>query len=342
MKTWLRRIALALLILVIAAVVAGSAYERIGRRAARRDHPPRGTLVDVGGRRLQLDCRGTGTPTVVLESGLDINGSLAWGTVHDSLAATTRTCAYSRAGIVWSDPRHDPFTASGVAADLHAARQAAGERTPMVMVGHSLRGPLILTYTGRFPDEVAGLVMVDASHPDQEERLKAFMPEGAIPAMTTMKVGAALSWTGLVRLLTRGSQEPSAQPEADRRAMASYASTSLGGALRELEGLEPVLREAGQYRQLGDRPLVVLTAMKPLSEAERAGAGMSEAQAVGMKQAWLAMQREQATWSSRSRHEVLDDASHYVQFDRPDVVIRAVRDVVTEVRSTGVGSGAVR
>jgi pimeloyl-ACP methyl ester carboxylesterase len=341
MKKWLRRFGLAVLVIVLAAVVSGSAYEWFGRRSARRDHPPRGTLVDIGGRRIQLDCRGTGTPTIVLESGLDILGSLSWGSVHDSLAGTTRTCAYSRAGIVWSDRRSDPFTGSGVADDLHAALQAAGERSPFVLAGHSLGGPLILAYTGRFPDQVAGMVMVDASHPDQLERLKPFMSEGEVPAMTAMKVGAALSWSGLVRFLTRNGQGQVAQPEADKRAMESYASTSLGGALREFEGLEVVLREAGQYRQLGDRPLVVLTAMKPLSEEERAGAGMSEAQAAGMKQAWLAMHRDEATWSSRSRHEVLDDASHYIQFDRPDVVIRAVREVVGEVRAQGAARAAV-
>jgi pimeloyl-ACP methyl ester carboxylesterase len=342
MKQWLRRIGLAVLVVVIAAVVSGSAYEWFGRRSARRYHPPRGTLVDVDGRRLQLDCRGTGTPTVVLESGLDIIGSLSWGLVHDSLAATARTCAYIRAGIVWSDPRQDPFTASGVADDLHAALRAAGERGPLVLAGHSLGGPLILTFTGRFPDEVAGLVMVDASHPDQLERLKPYMPGGEMPSVTPLKVGAALSWSGLVRLLTRGSQQQAAQPDADKRAVETYASTSLGGALRELEGLEQVLGEAGQYRQLGDRPLVVLTAMKPPTAAERAASGMSEEQAVGMKQAWLVMQREEATWSSRSRHEVLDDASHYIQFDRPDVVIRAVREVVADVRAGGAAAAETR
>lgn len=342
MKKWLRRIGLGLLVLLIALVAGGSAYEWMGRRAARREHPPRGTLLDIGGRRLQLDCRGTGSPTVVLESGLDTFGALSWGLVHDSLAATTRTCAYSRAGVVWSDPRGDALTGSGVAADLHAALQAGGEQAPFVMVGHSLGGPLILTYTGRYPGQVAGLVMVDASHPDQLVRLAPFMPGGAMPSMTPLKVASALSWTGLVRLATRGAEGQKAQPEGDRRAVNAYTATSLGAALRELDALARVLDEAKQFQSLGDRPLVVLTAMKPATADERAAMGVSEAQAVGMKQAWHALHVEQATWSTRSRHQLVEDASHYIQFDRPDVVIAAVREVVGMVRGSAAAAGAGR
>src|SRR5688572_8575029 len=104
MLKWLRRIGLGFVALVLLLVSVGAAYEAMGRRNARRDFPPPGRLVDIGGRRIHLDCRGTGSPIVVLEAGLDTRGSLAWGTVHDSIAKTTRTCAYSRAGIMWSDP----------------------------------------------------------------------------------------------------------------------------------------------------------------------------------------------------------------------------------------------
>jgi len=109
--------------------------------------PLQGKLVDIGGRRIQLDCRGTGSPIVIFESGLDINGSLSWSAVHDEIAKTTRACAYSRAGIMWSDPKDGPQNAKTIAEDLHAALAAAGEKPPFVLVGHSLGGPYIMTYT---------------------------------------------------------------------------------------------------------------------------------------------------------------------------------------------------
>ena len=109
------RIALAAACLLTVIVVSGASVEELMRHRAARDYPAPGRLVDVGGRRLQIDCRGSGSPTVVLESGLDVLGSLSWAAVHDALARTTRVCAYSRAGILWSDPSPAPFDGRRVA-----------------------------------------------------------------------------------------------------------------------------------------------------------------------------------------------------------------------------------
>ena len=115
MKRWIRRIALGLVGLVVLVVAVGAAYEAFARRRAARTYPPPGKLVDIGGRHMQLDCRGAGSPTVVFESGLDVAGSLSWSAVHDSIARTTRACAYSRAGIMWSEPRPTAWTAKSAA-----------------------------------------------------------------------------------------------------------------------------------------------------------------------------------------------------------------------------------
>jgi len=104
-RRWVTRVALTAACVLAIVVVAGASIEGLMRYRAARDYPAPGRLVDVGGRRLQIDCRGSGSPTVVLESGLDNLGSLSWAAVHDSLARTTRVCAYSRAGMLWSDPR---------------------------------------------------------------------------------------------------------------------------------------------------------------------------------------------------------------------------------------------
>ena len=129
-------------------LLSGATYEAAMRRQAFREFKVPGRLVDVGGgRRIQIDCRGQGSPTVVLEAGLDGYGSLAWATVHDSIAVTSRVCAYSRAGIMWSDPSSGEFSSESVARDLHAALEAAGESAPLVLVAHSLGGPYAMTFT---------------------------------------------------------------------------------------------------------------------------------------------------------------------------------------------------
>ena len=305
------------------------------RARVARQYPVAGRLVDIGGgRRIQLDCRGSGSPTVVLESGLDTYGSLSWALVHDSLATTSRTCAYSRAGVMWSDAAAGAFDSKTVAEDLHAALTTAGERAPLVLVGHSLGGPYSLIFTGLYPADVAGLVFVDASHPDQLERLRQATGKSMEAPTGMLSAVAALSWTGIMRLLPDGA--PPKLPPAAISAAGAYTSTSLGPTLDELKGLAATLEAAGRYRQLADRPLVVLTAMAPMPADVLKTVGMTREQGDRMQAAWKALHDEEAMWSTHSRHELVPDATHYIQLDRPDVVIRAVREVVGAVRNGSV------
>lgn len=329
----LGRLARALGVPLALALIAGSGYEWFARHAARRDFPPPGRLVDIGGRRIQLDCRGTGTPIVVLESGLDIGGSTAWSAVHDSLASITRTCAYSRAGIMWSDEAPGATTPKGVADDLHATLVAAGETPPYVLVGHSLGGPYTMIYTKYYGADVAGMVMVDASHPEQEQRFAALSPKLGTQSLGLWKFLSALSWTGAWRVLTSGNVPMPNQSASVAHAVHAYTPTSFAATLKEGDALTAVLAEAGTFRHLGDRPLFVLTANKPPTAAELAATGNTAAKDSAMRAVWRGMQDDEATWSTRSQHRVLDDASHYIQYWRPDAVIDAVRSVVYRARA---------
>jgi len=329
---WVRRVAIGLAGVILLLVLAGAVYEFFARRSAASAYPPPGTLVDIGGRRIHLDCRGSGAPVVILESGLDVNGSLAWYKVHDTLAKKTRTCAYDRAGIMWSDPSRGVRDGDHVARDLHAALTAADIGGPLVLVGHSLGGPYIMNYTRQFGAAVKGLVFVDASHPDQLEKLVA-------PGKAKMKVElpvpiralSALAWAGLPRVLS-GVLSPE-EDSAVTPARNAYTPTSLPRMIDELDSLEITLRQAGTFRTLGDRPLVVLSGAKPYPKAVLAAQGLSEAEGRAQLARWLDLHRDEARWSTRSKHEILSDAGHYVQMDRPDSVINAVNGVVDQVRA---------
>jgi pimeloyl-ACP methyl ester carboxylesterase len=337
MMRWVKRIALILGGLIVAAILVGASYEQIMRWRAAREFPVQGRLVDIGGRHMQIDCRGSGAPTVVFESGLDTMGSLSWAAVHDTIAATTRACAYSRAGIMWSERRAGQFEPDGEARDLHALLVAAGERGPFVMVGHSLGGPYIMNFTRLFPQDVAGLVFVDASHPDQVGRMTQAAGKKMEAGKGMMKAASALSWTGIPRLVAAHS-ENSTVPVQAKLADNAYLSRSLGSALQELDSLDATFAAAGQLRQLEDRPVVVLTATKPYPAATLKAMQMTTEQAQRIQAAWKDMHNDEASWSRHSRHELVPDATHYIQFDRPDVVIAAVREVVNDVRSEGAAA----
>lgn len=283
---------------------------------------------------MQLDCRGAGAPLVVFESGLDINGPLSWTRVHDDVAKVTRACTYSRAGLMWSDPRAVPVSAKAIADDLHATLENAGERGPLVLVGHSLGGPYVLTFTYRYDVEVAGMVLVEATHPDQIARLAAVHFTRPTPSRT-QRMAVALAWTGIIRLMSPGRMAPENEPPEAVRAMAAHAPATVRALLEESDAYPETLREAGAFRSFGDRPLYVLTAMPPVTEEDTMTLKMTREEIERIHDARRTLHDEEAAWSSHSRHEIVTDSDHVVQLDRPDVVIKAVEWVVEAVRARG-------
>jgi len=307
----------------------GMVWEQVERRKVAARYPAPGRLVDIGGRRIQIECRGTGSPTVVFETGLDYYGSLAWAKVYDRVAEFTRTCAYSRAGIVWSDDKPGPHDGLGIAHDLHATLAAAGEKGPFVMAGLSMGGPCITIYTGLYGDQVAGLVYVDSSHPDQLQRFETALGKQSSDKAFIQSLGGMVGWTGIPRLVAsraRGSKAMSTVPPKTKEIALAYFATSLAAMSAERDALPETFREAGAYRNLGARPVVVLTHGQPDDE-------MSPSEAEKWEQIWLGLQKDVATWSSHGTQRTIADSRHYIPNDDPDAVIAAVREVVEDVRS---------
>ena len=156
-----------LLLVAVCVAITGALYETIGRwRDTRRFHE-RGHLMQAGSIRMNIDCSGEGSPTVMLESGLG-GPSVDWLMVQPEVAKFARVCSYDRAGYGWSDSGPKPRTSLQIAYELKRLLQAAGQQGPYVLVGHSMGGYDIRVYTGQYPTDVVGMVLVDASHEDQD------------------------------------------------------------------------------------------------------------------------------------------------------------------------------
>ena len=318
MQRWIARIALGLLALIALALICGATYEALARRELASRFPVPGRRVDLGGRALHIDCRGSGSPTVVFETGLTSAGARDWSLVHDAVASTTRACSYSRAGILASDPAAGERHADAVAEDLHLLLERADERPPLVLVAHSLGGLFVLSYTRKFGADVAGLVLVDTLHPDSLSRMAAAGVHVPLP-LRPLQIASALAWTGLVRLLL-GSAD----------AEAAYEPTAMRS---ELEAIDQSAAEAGALRQLGKRPLYVLSAGQ-VEDEFLADTGLTPDQGQQFLAVKRALNEEQASWSSRSRHEVVENAAHAIHWQQPDRVIHATRWVIDTVRAS--------
>ncbi len=182
MPTVFRRLSLRAMLslaLVATIVILGIAFmpRRVSRRAEQAWLLVTGRLIDAGGHRLHVECRGTGTPTVVMDSGLNMTME-TWGSVPSEAATFTRVCTYDRAGLDFSEAGPEPRTSKRIVSELHTLLDNAGVGGPYVLVGHSFGGLNMRLYASLYPKEVAGIVLVDASHEAQYERFASLKLPG--------------------------------------------------------------------------------------------------------------------------------------------------------------------
>jgi pimeloyl-ACP methyl ester carboxylesterase len=309
---WVKRIAIILVASVLAILLMGAGFEEWSRHAARRRFPPPGQMVEVAGAASHLYCTGQGTPTVLLEGGLDPEGTQGWSLVQPRVAEVTRVCSYDRGGIMWSAARDGTRDARTLASELHALLAQAGELAPFVVVGHSLGGVLMRVFTAMAPPGgVEGVVLVDSSHPEQLERNTRRPVKD--PPLALIR---AMARFGVLRLLMDDGEAGALPEEAQRRVLA-FAPQSESECLREVEALRASFTQAREAGSLGERPLVVLQGANKTPD---------------IAWIWPTLQKELAELSTNSDLRIIPGSDHYIQQERPDAVVEAVRDVVVAVR----------
>src|SRR5688572_25463399 len=194
---WVRRILLGLALVPIALCVIGAIYQVIATKMDQRYYAPPGQLVDVGGYRLHIYCTGEGRPTVVLDALFP--GTVSnWVWVQPEIAKTTRVCAYDRGGLGWSDGGPEPRDAEQHARELHTLLSDAEIPGPYILVGHSLGGLSVRMFAAQYPDEVAGMALIEGTNPDSWKRLGK--PEGVGVDRNQLAVAPFLARLGIFRL----------------------------------------------------------------------------------------------------------------------------------------------
>ncbi|WP_323099075.1 alpha/beta hydrolase [Intrasporangium sp. YIM S08009] len=294
----------------------GGAFQAAASDPFEAAGPMPGRLVDVGGYRLHISCRGTGSPTVVLLNGLG-ETSPEWARVAPAVASQARVCVYDRAGQGWSEDSPRPADATSTAGDLHRLLAAAGEHGPYVLAGHSSGGVYALTYAHLHRPEVAGIVLLDSASPRQAELIPSF--EGEYQVMRrALAIAPALFRLGAGRLLASAAT-PTLPGGAGAQA-SSFSDSPRGMRSMRAEqlALPTAFAQARATTTLGDLPLVVLTA-KPNVDG---------------KPGWGSAQDELASLSTNSRHTIAD-LDHAAYLDDPAgaaLSVGAISDVLRAAR----------
>lgn len=251
---------------------------------------------DMRGHALRYLCRGKGTPTVIIEQGGGVSversflGPVAfgWRKVFETLSRTHRTLLHDRAGLGWSYRPTRPRSCSRQVRDLRALLRHLGVGPPYLLVGHSIGGFNVRLFAHQHPDEVIGVVLVDATHPDQ--------------------------WSRFARLISRlASGEPAAARMLRQRAV----DPALTPELIDYVASADEVRTAGT---LGNTPLIVLSRSPNALRMPGMPADMAEM----MEEAWTGLQRDLLNLSTRSAQVVATHAGHHIEQDEPQLLTQTI------------------
>ena len=312
--------------------------------SAAADAPkPTGTLVDLGGHKLHVNCSGKGSPTVVVENGLG-DFSFDWILVQDKVSAFTRICTYDRAGYAWSDPGPTPRTFAQLNLELRDALAKLGEHGPFVLVGHSYGGPVVRNFALTYPHDVVGMVLVDAAH----EGLRVGIGGGK-----TMRLGEDAKGRSIPPpreemkesdkpVMPTAMTPPPPEPldamykvlPADVQKLQLWAQNLLEMQLAEDSQMEWSGEYFGKWLatsqagSLGAVPLIVMT------RAEGGYGNDQDILAAQLEKERKEGQAKLAALSSNGR-QIIVHSGHNMDLEAPDDVTAAVKQVVEAVRKHG-------
>ena len=342
-RVWkiVKNVLLVLVTLALAVVAAGVIYQAVGTWHDARQFPQPGRSInlgpDFGNESLNIDCTGSGNPTVILDTGLGVPAA-GWNLVQPEVAKFARVCSYDRAGYGWSTPGPMPRTSDEIARELHALLVSSGEKGPYVFVAHSFGGYNVRVYTGKYPTEVAGLVLVDTSHEDQVNRmspaLRAMSQNESKNMESQRKFFPLLVFFGIARW-SQGRQFDPRLPH-DFQEEVRYLQLQpkyLDAIMSELAYFDESANEVRAAGTLGDRPLVVLTAGKnPDPKLLPENIPMKDWE--DFHDIWVKdLQVREAHLSTRGKQIIVPDSTHMIPFERPDTVISAIHEVCDAVKN---------
>ena len=276
--------------------------------------PAPGQMIDVGGRRLHLSCKGAKQGTTVLIEGGAFASSYSYFTAQDEMSKVAHVCVYDRAGLGWSDMATLPRALEDRVDDLHRLLDKSGLRKPVILAGHSMGGLLVRMFAKKYPADVAGLMLIEASNEranNNEESLKRV-------TQTAAQIGMAFG------LLANGGEIPQVRipngpPEQEIVQRESVFRAGQDDFVA-MSKIDVELQKFGDLGTLGDKPLIVITRGKrdPGFPPE-------------LEKTWDESHRWLATLSSRATLIVAENAGHMVNIDRPDLLREASQQIVKMV-----------
>ena len=317
------RVLIGTTIFIILLAITGMIYQTAAAESDRRKYPPPGVLVNVDGHKMHIYCIGEGSPTIILDHE-GSGSSMDWALIQPKLAEQTRVCAYDRAGFGWSEPNPAPRTMEQQVHELHELLRGANELGPYILVGHSYGARVSRVYAARYPDEVTGMVLMDAGILADDRR---YPPELRLQAESDNKMirtANRLAPFGIVRLAWPLMGLPSYDLSEDAKlASASFVVSShhFQSLIAQGVSMPTVLQEEHEVTSLGDIPLLILVSTEPED---------------AVRKVWNQANIEMAGLSTNGTYRIVDGATHMSLVYRSadaQVCVNGILDVLDAVRT---------
>jgi len=316
----LASIAIALLSIALLCI-AGFFYNTVAEKRLARAHSVPGTFSTVDGRRMHIDCVGKGTPTVILESGIG-DDWLIWQAVQPALSEAARVCSYDRFGLGWSQSSSGPRDAVSIAEQLHTLLNVAHISGPLLLVGHSGGGLYVRAFTAIYPENVVGLVLVDATSSKLFEAIPLAVETDSQRRTRHREawwraLQEAIGWTRLT-----GECGPDVPPQlksfADLDAAEECRPSYEISSLRERDEMQRSAKEVTNLTCCGSLPVLIISQDPDRSQPGWGPQNMAE------RRIWGDLQEQMKGLSPCSRRIIARSSGHHVMIDRPDVIVRNV------------------
>lgn len=309
-------------------LVAGFLWNVAVATWQHKRNPVPGAFYSVGGTLMHIDCRGTGSPTLVLEAAASAPWS-EWRNVEPALSRITQVCAYDRAGHGWSPPRSGPRDAVTIVRELHSLLDQAGVKRPFVLAGHSAGGLYVREYSREFPTGLAGVALIESSSPRQIDELPGFRKgyeQDKADAKRELWEDRLRVWFGWERLTgnCRVSSKDFGGWTGQYDSMAcrpAFVDTDEC----ELNYFEESSKQAGRLASFGRIPLLVITRDPNLRD------GMT-ARGLAQIPVWQAEQEMSKSLSPLSWRVIARNSGHMVPHDRRDLIIAELTRLIGYLR----------
>jgi pimeloyl-ACP methyl ester carboxylesterase len=334
-----------LLIVVLGALLLQAVLQLLCVRLDSRRFPAPGKIISTSRGIFHVRQMGSGNPAIVLEAGIAAS-SLNWSILQPQLAQFASTYSYDRAGFGWSAASRRKCTLQHMTHDLHELLNALNVPKPYLLAGHSYAAYILRVYAQRFPQEVAGIILVDPLTPEEWIRPHRLQRWQLRRGVWFSRAGAALGSIGVVRcclwLLQRGN---SAVPSGVLSAFGAKASETGRRILGELAKLPPetvrLIRERWSHAKFFltmARYIQTLPAAAAEAAQSRIPAEIPVTVISGAHQPRVRMAEHQAiaAQSLQGRHLVAEKSAHWIHLDQPELIAQAFREMIAEMKTRGV------